>query len=217
MIGSGASSIQIVPSLQPHVKSLDVFIRTGVWFANFLDEYAQDYEYSKEQREAFRNDPQMMLSHVKKLGTACDDIIKMMYIGGEEQKAGRNAFETRMSQYIRDPRLLQGFTPKWAVGCRRVTPGDKYMESIQKENVNVHFTAAARCTPDGIVGVDGIERKCDTIVCATGFDVSFRPRFPIIGRNGTNLRDKWADMPQSYLGLAVPDMPNFFMFAGPTW
>lgn len=29
VIGSGASSIQTVPTMQPHVKHMDVFVRTG--------------------------------------------------------------------------------------------------------------------------------------------------------------------------------------------
>jgi hypothetical protein len=63
------------------------------------------------------------------------------------------------------------------------------MKAIQQENVDMHFTGAARITPDGVIGDDGVERKCDTIVCATGFDISFRPRFPVIGkrRAGTTL------------------------------
>jgi hydroxyversicolorone monooxygenase len=32
VIGSGASSIQTVPNMQPHTKHIDVFVRTGVWF-----------------------------------------------------------------------------------------------------------------------------------------------------------------------------------------
>jgi hydroxyversicolorone monooxygenase len=33
VLGSGASAIQVVPAMQPHVKQLDVFVRTPVWFA----------------------------------------------------------------------------------------------------------------------------------------------------------------------------------------
>ena len=29
----------------------------------------------------------------------------------------------------------------------------------------------------------------DTIVCATGFDNSYRPNFPLVGRNGADLRE----------------------------
>ena len=70
------------------------------------------------------------------------------------------------------------------------------MEAIQKDNVSVHFTAVNKITEDGVVGDDGEERKVDTIVCATGFDVTYRPRFPIIGQNGVDLADKWKECPE---------------------
>jgi hypothetical protein len=62
-----------------------------------------------------------------------------------------------------------------------------------------------------------VERECDTIVCATGFDVSYRPRFPIVGKNGIDLAEKWKICPEGYLGLAVPGFPNFLTFIGPSW
>ena len=52
------------------------------------------------------------------------------------------------------------------------------MEVIQKENVDVHFTHIERITEEG----DGIERKVDTIIYTTGFDVTYKPRFPIVGK-----------------------------------
>lgn len=53
------------------------------------------------------------------------------------------------------------------------------------------------------------------VVCATGFEVSYRPQYPIIGRNKVSLADKWADEPLSYMSLACPDIPNYFVFTGP--
>ena len=53
------------------------------------------------------------------------------------------------------------------------------------------------------------------VVCATGFDVSHQPQYPVIGRNGVSLGEKWADEPESYISLACPDMPNYFIFTGP--
>ena len=75
------------------------------------------------------------------------------------------------------------------------------MEAIQKENVDVHFTPVTSCTEKGVVGEDGVEREVDTIVCATGFDVSYKPRFPMVGKNGVDLKEKWKVCPESYLGL----------------
>jgi hypothetical protein len=69
-------------------------------------------------------------------------------------------------------------------------------------------------TKSGCV-VDGIEHPLDVLICATGFDTSFRPRFPIIGRDYANLAEEWQDEPRSYLGLAAHKFPNYFMFLGP--
>ena len=91
------------------------------------------------------------------------------------------------------------------------------MEAIPKENVDIHFKYVERITEEGVVGGDDIERKVDTIVYATSFDVTYKPQFPMVGKNGVNLYNKWKDVPKSYLGLGVPDMPNFIMFVGPTW
>lgn len=56
----------------------------------------------------------------------------------------------------------------------------------------------------------------DTIVCATGFDFSFAPRFPIIGGNGVNLQEKWKQEPAaSYLSVTAESMPNYFIYMGP--
>jgi hypothetical protein len=78
------------------------------------------------------------------------------------------------------------------------------MKALTKENVDAHFTGVASVTEDGVVGDDGIERECDTIICATGFDTTWRPQFPIIGKKGVNLQDKWASETNGYLGLAAP-------------
>jgi len=100
---------------------------------------------------------------------------------------------------------------------RLTAEGDPYMRAIQESNVDVHFSAVNMITEDSVIDTEGNEKKVDTIVCATGFDVSYKPRFPIVGQHGVELGDKWKVCPESYLGLAVPDMPNFLTFIGPTW
>ncbi|KAK0660177.1 putative sterigmatocystin biosynthesis monooxygenase stcW [Lasiodiplodia hormozganensis] len=217
VIGSGASSIQTVPHMQPHVQHLDVFVRTGVWFVQMTENAEQIVEYPDEMKDAFRRDPRKMVAHAKSIEDQVNDIFEVMYAGSDKQKEAQDKMRARMREWIRDPRLVEGFTPRFEIGCRRVTPGDPYMEAVTKDNVDVHFTAVEHLTEDGVVGADGVERKCDTVVCATGFDVTYRPRFPVVGKNGVNLAEKWKDAPESYLGITVPDMPNFFMYIGPTW
>ncbi|KAI9880737.1 MAG: hypothetical protein M1830_000626 [Pleopsidium flavum] len=217
VIGSGASSVQTVPNMQPHAKHLDVFVRTAVWFVQIASNFGQNKEYSQEERDTFRHDKKALVAHAKDIEDQVNGLWDMFFSDSEAQKQGQELFGNRMAEFIKDKRLLDGFTPKWGIGCRRLTPGDPYMIAIQEENVDVHFTPVEKITEDGVIGADGIERKVDTVVCATGFDVSYRPRFPIVGQNGKDLAEKWKLCPESYLGLTVPEFPNFITYIGPTW
>lgn len=114
-----------------------------------------------------------------------------------------------------DPELCEKLIPKWELGCRRVTPGHGYLESFLRPNVTLVQSPISKITSTSIITESGIEQEFDVIVCATGFDVSHCPRYPVIGRNGVSLADKWADEPESYMSLACPDLPNYFIFTGP--
>lgn len=82
-------------------------------------------------------------------------------------------------------------------------------------NVTPICREIAHVTPRGCVTEDGQEHVLDALICATGFDTSFKPRFPVIGRNGVSLTEFWKTEPRSYLGLAVHGFPNYFVFLGP--
>jgi hypothetical protein len=80
----------------------------------------------------------------------------------------------------------------------------------KEEKVEVTFSTIKEITEHGILTADNVFHKMDVLVCATGFDVSFRPRFPVIGQNGVDLRDMWKDQPDTYLSATVPQLPNYF-------
>lgn len=60
------------------------------------------------------------------------------------------------------------FTPRFPPGCRRITPGDAFLEAIQKPNAELVLKGVTAITEDGLIDDDGHERKVDVIVCATG-------------------------------------------------
>lgn len=109
-----------------------------------------------------------------------------------------------------DNPLADFIIPKFAVGCRRPTPGNGYLESLTKENVRVVTDEIAEVVPEGVILATGEVLKVDALICATGFDLSFCPRFPIVGRNGANLADQWKDRATAYLSMAPENMPNYF-------
>jgi cation diffusion facilitator CzcD-associated flavoprotein CzcO len=218
VLGSGASSVQAVAGLQPHARHLDVFVRTGIWFGVMAGNTgAQTRVYRDEERREFRDSPRALVGHAKAIEADVNGSWGAFYNGSMGQKMASDYFRQRTADMIKDERLVQGFAPTFGFGCRRITPGDPYMEAVQQPNVDVHFTSVTSCTEDGVVGADGVERKVDAIVCATGFDNTYRPRFPVVGRDGVDLREKWATCPEAYLGLAVPAMPNYITFFGPSW
>ena len=63
---------------------------------------------------------------------------------------------------------------------------------------------------------DGTELDVDVVLCATGYAAAdYLGQIEVVGEGGTPLRDKWSDGAYAYLGMAVPDFPNFFMLYGP--
>ncbi|KAI9708230.1 MAG: hypothetical protein M1820_004184 [Bogoriella megaspora] len=217
VIGSGASSIQTVPNMQPHVKHMDIFIRTGVWFVQIAGNGGDNRSYTAEQRATFRKDPDALVAEAKFIEDKVNGLWGGFYENTQAQARAQELMTERTKQFIKDERLLKGFAPKFGLGCRRITPGDPYMAAIQKENVDVHFTHAESITEKGVVGGDGVEREIDTIVCATGFDVTYRPRFELVGEGGVDLKEKWKVTPESYLSVCVPGFPNMIQFIGPTF
>jgi hypothetical protein len=96
------------------------------------------------------------------------------------------------------------------------------LESLVKENIEVVTDDIVRLEADGLVtnnkqtGEETLH-AVDALICATGFDTTYRPRFNRVGRQGVPLSKLWEDTNdvEAYLALTVPGFPNYFMFLGP--
>lgn len=117
-----------------------------------------------------------------------------------EAKAARAHVEKRMREFIPDDELYDLMTPDFPLGCRRLTPGNPFMRAVQKENVTVYRSAVAEIRGNKVIDTNGAETEVDAIVCATGFDTSYVPKYTMKGRSGTLLSEKWAEVPEGYLG-----------------
>ena len=64
--------------------------------------------------------------------------------------------------------------------------------------------------------LDGTLHELDVLILAIGFKVDrFVRPMRVVGRDGTDLDDAWADGPQAHLSVTVPGFPNFFLLNGP--
>lgn len=113
-----------------------------------------------------------------------------------------------------NPDMADKMVPGFHPGCRRLSPGDGYLEALQQPNASTCWSPILDITEKGIRTVDG-EEEFDMIVCATGFDTSFIPPWKLVGLNGATLEEKWKVDPQAFMAIQVDTMPNYFIYNGP--
>ncbi|KAK1751476.1 flavin-binding monooxygenase [Echria macrotheca] len=222
VIGAGSSAIQVVPTIQPVVERLVNFARSPTWIApQFVGRLAPDGRatvYSEEQKRKFREDPEYLRQYRREVDHELNSRFPNFYKGSPAQKASRELVEKSMRERLArmDPELREKLIPDFDVGCRRVTPGEGYLEALQEDNVEIVRTSIKEITADAVVTSDGKSYPVDVIITATGYDTSYVPAFQVTGRNNVDLAERWAKTgAEAYFTCAVPDMPNYFMVVGP--
>ncbi|KAF9874299.1 flavin-binding monooxygenase [Colletotrichum karsti] len=216
VIGSGASAVQIVPAIKGEAKKVISFYRTPQWItggliplAGYTDEDGGDFSYTEEQIAAFKNNPELYLSHRKYVEDTINRGFALNLLSHPIQEAARQQIESKMTDALKgNKRLEKRLIPSFPIGCRRIGPAEGFLESFHEENVELADGDISTFTKTGLRTKEGVEYEADVIICATGFDVSFRPHFPIIGRNGESLAETWKDEPEAYLALAAHGFPN---------
>jgi len=212
IVAHRSSGIQVLPAIHSQASKITTFIRSPTWVEP-IQGFEQRY-YSEEERREFEINPDSLLKYRKRQESGLNSLFSLVISESDLQKAYFNDVTERMKAKLQNETLERLVIPKWGIGCRRLTPGVNYLDTLVSEKVSVVYGDIQRITEQGCV-CDDKEYPVDVLICATGFDTSFRPRFPIIGLGGKNLADVWADEPKSYLGLAAPGFPNYFMFIGP--
>lgn len=135
--------------------------------------------------------------------------------GSEMQTAVRADILATMQRKLESkPDVSTTLIPDFPVGCKRMTPGPGYLDALVAPNVDFVSEDLECFTEKGIRTTSGKEYELDAIICATGFDTSSIPGFPIYGTGGVNLQDAWKDEARTYLATAVAGMPNFFSILG---
>lgn len=177
-----------------------------------MDEF---YNYTKEELERFQKNPEYLLQHRRDLTERRIDEFKAHLNDDVSQahinKLFRDSMLDRLGDSTKAQQIARWLIPDFPVGCRRLTPGPGFLESLVQDNVDTWWDDIACITEQGIQRKDGTEIELDAILCATGFDTTFKPGFQLIGRNGVDLAKKWTlEEPKAYFSTTVPDFPNYF-------
>ncbi|KAG7126384.1 putative sterigmatocystin biosynthesis monooxygenase stcW like protein [Verticillium longisporum] len=213
LIGNGSSGIQVLPAIRDQCKKVTTFIREPTWVSPVQG--LEQHRFSEEEKREFVENPAALLEYRKNIESGLNGQFGIFLKNNRINRDTHTYMTQQMKEKLGDAYLEEKLIPDWSVGCRRLTPGVDYLESLTKPNVSVVYGEIKSLGERGPIGEDGREHPVDVLICATGFDTSFRPRFPIIAPSGENLQDKWSGTPESYLGIGVAGFPNYFNMLGP--
>jgi cyclohexanone monooxygenase len=140
-----------------------------------------------------------------------------------DERANETAAEfvrDKIRSIVRDPDVAELLAPKdHPLGTKRICLDSGYYETYNRDNVtlvDVRSKPIETVTATGLRTQDG-EFEFDCLVFATGFDAMTGAllNIDLRGRDGQALKEKWADGPRTYLGVATAGFPNLFMITGP--
>lgn len=172
----------------------------------------RQYTFTEADKKKFTEDPEYLLQFRKKIEAEINSLFGMYQQGSETSNKFREVITAEMNKRMGpgNQELKDFIIPKWSPGCRRISPGDGYLEALVKDNVQPVFSGIKKVVAEGIVTEDGKTHPMDILVCATGFQVAFRPAFKVVNGEGVTLDDDWGTGPNLYLGLSAPRFPNFY-------
>ncbi|WP_020105970.1 NAD(P)/FAD-dependent oxidoreductase [Nocardia sp. 348MFTsu5.1] len=223
VIGTGASSVQISPSIAPVVQHLSVFQRTPVWCLP-----KPDMPMKPWMQRGLRM-PGVGASLAFFSNVVIETFLRIVY---QTPRAlfrpgarvfdvlGRALYRTYLRAIVRDKQTRSRLAPAYGVFGKRPTLSNDYVANFNRDNVELVTSAITGVTPHGIRTADGVERDVDAIVLATGYELFSDPesyrRGAVLGRDHFDLADFYNTQGlQAYQSVAVPKLPNRWMLVGP--
>ncbi len=123
----------------------------------------------------------------------------------------------RVDSVVESRSTADALKPYYRQFCKRPCFHDEYLHAFNRKNVTLVDTqgkGVERVTKKGVV-VDGKEYELDCLIYATGFEVGTdytrRAGYPVYGRGGQNLSEKWANGVRTLHGMHSHGFPNCFI------
>jgi cation diffusion facilitator CzcD-associated flavoprotein CzcO len=213
IIGTGSSAIQTTSALVDRAAKLSLFQRTAQWIMP-----VENPAYSPDEKEAFRLKPEL-IEQVRA------DTARMFTEGfsnavvdanAPQMKFIEDACRANLEESVTDPELREKLRPDYRAACKRLVMSTDFYQAIQKPQAELVTEGIERVEARGVRTRDGRLHELDVLVLATGFQVDrFMRPMQVIGRDGLDLDQAWADRPFAYLSISIPGFPNLFMLNGP--
>lgn len=236
VVGTGATGLQVVPEVAKYAQHLLVVQRTPStvdvrgdvptdpeWWA------AREPGWQRRRRDNFVDIVHGQGAEENLVGGAWTDIAtvrgmrRLVESGFGADPAltfeladyeKMEELRQRVTDLVKDPETAAALQPWYRQMCKRPGFSDHYLQSFNRENVELVDTRGQGIdsfTPRGFV-VDGVEHEVDVIIFATGYELNFdaatRAGVDIRGRGGLPLSERWRDGLRTLHGWVAREFPN---------
>ncbi|WP_327747674.1 NAD(P)/FAD-dependent oxidoreductase [Streptomyces europaeiscabiei] len=209
VVGTGASTVQFLPEIQPKTAHVDVFQSTPQWVLP-----KPDYPLSPGLHRFLDHHPAARRA-LRGLHHLTQETIGVPLRHPHLLRPLEALARFHLRTSVRDRALRRALTPDYRLGGRRLITSGSYYAALTRANVRLHPTRVTAVEGTDVVGADGTRTRADIIVLATGYHVGDIPLAPHLhGTEGT-LAQSWADSRRAYLGTSVSGHPNLFLLIGP--
>jgi cation diffusion facilitator CzcD-associated flavoprotein CzcO len=217
IVGTGASAVQVIPSIAPEVEKLIVLQRTPIWCLPKPDARLGPRAHRLLGRvpgaqRAARALSQAFVEVNFPLPAHFHGVVPLA-------AAGERLAHRHLRRQVRDPAVREKLTPRYGLGCKRPSFSNEYLATFNRLNVELETHAIEAIAPSSVRMTDGREHEIDVLILATGFQVFDKgnmPAFTVHGSDGVELAQWWDENRfQAYEGVSVPGFPNMFMILGP--
>lgn len=225
LVGTGASGIQIGPAIAPKVGKLTIFQRSKHWIIKhpmYHEHVPAAVTWASKHIPYYLDWFRFCLfwaasdgfHHTLKMDPEWSAPAASLNAENAKMREDLVAYATKELGERAD--LLEKTIPEYPPFGKRMLRDNDWYKMLRRPNVELFAGGIDRIEADGIVA-GGRKYPVDVIVLATGFQ-AHRMLAPmdIVGKGGISLRDEWGDDdPRAYLGITVPQFPNFFLLYGP--
>ncbi|KAJ9412355.1 hypothetical protein QL093DRAFT_2570659 [Fusarium oxysporum] len=143
VIGNGASSTHCLASLHKDARSVGNFVRGPTWLVPhvFSRNGEAQVNYSHDSIKKFETEPDSYLQFRLQIEKKLAYSFRGLWANSNAAEEFTQNAKQHMTNKIDDPQALKALLPtEYKAGCRRFTPADKYMEAINKSNIELIST-----------------------------------------------------------------------------
>jgi cation diffusion facilitator CzcD-associated flavoprotein CzcO len=213
IVGTGSSAVQITTAIVDRVAELHLFQRTAQWVVA-----AANPKVADEERVRLQHDPAAIAEIRAGLSQAFEEGFSRAVVDADSPalKILEDLCRANLEEHVSDLELREQLRPDYRAACKRLIVSPAFYQAITQPQAQLVTSPIERVETAGVRTRDGLLHELDVLVLATGFRVDrFLRPIKVVGRDGVDLDDVWAERPSAYLSLSVPDFPNLFMLNGP--